>query len=120
MTLKINETRYTTVEIITESNSCSHESKLWSTRFSLRYNGKIILYANGKGVSENFAKASGYAELYERYCNRSYYLNNPFLFNKIIQDSYNEYGYYIDPKEQILTYENAIQYFQDYIKSIED
>ena len=108
------------LEIITESNSCSHESKLWSTRFSLRYNGKIILYANGKGVSENFAKASGYAELYERYCNRSYYLNNPFLFNKIIQDSYNEYGYYIDPKEQILTYENAIQYFQDYIKSIED
>jgi ribosomal protein S12 methylthiotransferase accessory factor YcaO len=54
---------------------------------------------NGKGVSEEYCLASGYGELYERFCSGLNYMNDPFLFQEVIQNRKQKYGYYIDPKE---------------------
>ena len=52
---------------------------VWWCRIVLYFNNIEIQGANGKGTTEIFALASGYAELYERYCN---FLNSTF-YSKI-------------------------------------
>ena len=83
----------------------SEESQTWSTRVHLMNNDIIVLGANGKGIEKIFALASGYAELYERYCNKMFYINNPFVFDRVINNNYLKYGYYLDPYEQIISFE---------------
>ena len=41
----------------------------WWCRVNLKFNNVDILGTNGKGTTKEFALASGYGELYERYCN---------------------------------------------------
>ena len=54
----------------------------WWCRINLKYNDIEIQGANGKGTSQSFALASGYAELYERYCT----LQNILFYSKINQE----------------------------------
>lgn len=81
----------------------------WWCRINLKYNDIEIQGANGKGTSQSFALASGYAELYERYCT----LQNILFYSKINQErifelNYNKNGYYLAPDEIFLSAENAI------------
>ena len=57
----------------------------------------------GKGVTEELALASGYAELYERFCNRMPHINNLNLINKMTEISQQENGYYFNSKEKKLS-----------------
>lgn len=43
-------------------------SNTWSSRVHLIKDGKIIRMTNGKGISLEYAVASGLGEMYERYC----------------------------------------------------
>jgi len=54
---------------IIEINEAQSEIGTWSIHLGLYLNNIEILTANGKGMTQLFSKASGYAELYERYCN---------------------------------------------------
>ena len=63
----------------------SLESQTWYAHLELYYNDKFILSSNGKGITRDYCLASGYGELYERFCNGIFYLYNPFVCNKLIQ-----------------------------------
>ena len=83
------------------------------------YKGHLCQRSNGKGLTELFAIASGYAEMYERYCNKIDYLSNPFIIDKVLNIHYKNNGYYLDKNEKLLTFEEAIQYDQEYLKCTE-
>lgn len=93
---------------------------IWSCTLALYYNNNLILTSNGKGCSEQYALASGYSELYERFCNKVFWLNNPFIFNKVISQNYQSKNYYLHPDEKYLNYEDAIFYIKDYISAVSD
>ena len=57
---------------------------IWWCRVILKYNNIEIQGANGKGTTKCYALASGYAELYERYCN----FQNVIFSSKINQDKF--------------------------------
>ena len=62
-----------------------NESGTYSCHYVLLFNGKQILSSNGKGTSNLYSKASGLAELYERFCYSKYSLmNNPLLLSDSI------------------------------------
>lgn len=95
----------------------------WSCRISILMNGLIILGANGKGVTESFALASGYSELFERFCNKNNYIANPF-FNKKIDELRPEYRYeenerLVDPFLMVRTVPLAERYFKAFLKTDE-
>lgn len=53
-------------------------------------NNKILLTTNGKGISPILAKASGLAELYERFCYYNYTTTLPFyVYKDIIKQQHN-------------------------------
>lgn len=65
-------------EIRLRNNSYS-EINTWSCNLDLYYNNILISSQNGKGLTELYSLASGYAELYERFCNRCAIKNNLFF-----------------------------------------
>lgn len=44
------------------------ENSIYSYHIKLFYKDLLILFSNGKGISQEAALASGLAELYERFC----------------------------------------------------
>ena len=80
----------------------------WCCHLGLYYNDDLLTTSNGKGTSEIFSKASAYAELYERFCNRMFYFCNAPLMNRIMDISKYKYGYALHPKEKKLTFEEAL------------
>lgn len=77
---------------------------IWWCRVILKYNNIEIQGANGKGATKCYALASGYAELYERYCS----FQNIIFSSKINQDkffelNYKEKGYNLFPDEIFLS-----------------
>lgn len=95
------------VEIIQQSKS---EAGTFSFGLVLYKNKIKILHSSGKGMSEAFALASGYAELYERFCNKCNFTRHPFFVKNLNEAMYKKYGYYFHPEEVILTYEDIMQY----------
>ena len=90
----------------------------WTCRIEIFMNGLEILGANGKGVTEDFALASGYSELFERFCNRNNYINNPF-FNRKAKELRPEYLY--DKDEKILdpfTMISGVKILEDYYRDM--
>lgn len=79
----------------------------WCCHLVLSYDENIILTSNGKGVTEIYSKASAYAELYERFCNRIFYFCNTPLSNRVIELSKRQYGYYLHPEEKMINFEEA-------------
>lgn len=57
--------------------------------------------------------------MYERYCNKIDYLSNPFVVDKVLNIHCKNTGYYLDKNEKFLTFEELIQYDQEYLKCIE-
>lgn len=93
--------------IIQSEISEKTESGTWWNSYQLYYGKELIGRSNGKGASKEFAEASGLAELYERFCNRNHF--SSYYINKRIKDrKYDKFGYYEDPREKEITYEEAI------------
>lgn len=65
-------------QIIVTNIICS-EIETWSCRLLLLYNNNVVLTSNGKGTSKEYCLASGYAELYERFCNQETIKDNIFF-----------------------------------------
>lgn len=77
--------------------------------FDLYFQNKKILSANGKGLSKIYALASGYAELYERFCEQNHYFSNPFLIRHYF-NYYKPDGFISD---EDLCQDNTIKYFKE-------
>lgn len=61
-------------------------STWWCTlRLKDQKTNEYILGSNGKGEDENFAQASGLAELYERFCAGQFLYSNPFTYQQLVQ-----------------------------------
>lgn len=75
---------------------------------SLIWNKQIVAYSNGKGVTKELAVASGYSELYERFCSRLYYLFNNTLCHFITEANYEKNGYFFANNERPITYEEIL------------
>ena len=101
-----NEKGYT-VNIIEKSQS---EAGTFSFGLSLYKNKVKVLHSSGKGMTEAYALASGYAELYERFCSKCNFIRHPFFVKFFNETMYKKYGYYFHPEEKVLTYEDIIQY----------
>lgn len=107
-----------------ERNIQNPMPNIWWCNLTLKYGDINIQNANGKGTSEMFALASGYAELYERYCQ---FQNDIFSAklnqNKFFELNYNKNGYYFYSDEIFLSPEEAINIsprISDYCNSIND
>ena len=83
-----------TTEYFTEERT---ESLSWFAKIKLYYKDIVILSTNGKGMTEELCLASGFGELYERYCNRTMIFGNSFMGNAIAEEHYKNYGYYFHP-----------------------
>lgn len=78
----------------------------WSSRHILLDNTQNqIVSSNGKGMTKEFCLASGYAELYERFCLKAKYWINPIILNKVKRQNYLQYGYHLDKDERIIDIE---------------
>ena len=95
------------IEIIQQSKS---EAGTFSFGLVLYKNRTKILHSSGKGMTEAYALASGYAELYERFCNKCNFIRHPFFVKHFNEAMYKKYGYYFHPEEKVLNYEDIMQY----------
>lgn len=95
---------YTTVVEGLNQSECGS----WSCFVSLYMEEQRLFNQCGKGTTQEYALASGYAELFERFCNKITLFLNPMLskkftaFNKIIS------GYYICQDEEMLKEEDVL------------
>lgn len=78
----------------------------WTSRHRLiDLDNHQIVSSNGKGMTQEFCLASGYAELYERFCMKAKYWINPICLNKVKRQNYLKHGYYLDKNERIIDME---------------
>lgn len=87
------------------------EAKTWSCGVVLFKNNNEIMRTCGKGTTQIFSHASGYAELYERFCNNCLNIRNSIFCKKLIELSQKKYGYSFHPNEKLLTFEEATEVF---------
>ena len=73
-------------EIHIEQNIES-EIHTWSNYIELLMNGVHFMGACGKGMTNSYSLASGFAELYERFCNKMPTVSNLWIMNKMIEIS---------------------------------
>ena len=72
---------------------------------------QIIQCANGKGATEIYALASGYAEMYERFCSLGLIYTNPFILNKYYGSLCNKDYSILPYKDMILNDANAQSFY---------
>lgn len=87
----------------------------------LYLNDIVILKSAGKGTSPLYSLASGYAEMYERFCNQVQYYINPFIF----QNNFELYNYddFINIEELLkdkTTQDFYSAYFNNNLKNFND
>ena len=96
---------------------------IWWCRINLKYNNILLASSNGKGASKEFALASGYSELYERYCCFfSPIINSKINNKKLYSICIDEKGYLFQD-EKFLAVKDAIAatpQIEDLCKSIND
>ena len=83
------------------------EADTYSCMYYLYWNNISIAHANGKGYTYTYAKASCFAEMYERFCmySRMFGLNK-FITKDLMNLNQKEYGYYLCEGEKIMSYED--------------
>lgn len=94
-------------EIKTVVMEQSEISTTWTSRLELYYNGCYLLGQNGKGTSKDYCLASAHGELYERFCNKMFYINKHPFVDKVLNISLQKNGYYFDRDEKEITFEDA-------------
>ena len=87
-------------EIKTVVMEQSEISTTWTSRLELYYNGCYLLGQNGKGTSKDYCLASAHGELYERFCNKMFYINKHPFVDKVLNISLQKNGYYFDKDEK--------------------
>ena len=70
---------------LTESDMLDGGIGVYSLSLQLHYGETPLLQTNGKGMQPEFARASAYAELYERFCNR--YGTTGYLFDDTSEET---------------------------------
>lgn len=90
---------------ISEFNNGKSEGNTYSISLTLKYKDYTILIAHGKGATPEFARASGYAELYERYSTRLNMFFNSGFCEDYLNKHYADKGYYIDRNEKLMSYD---------------
>lgn len=78
---------------------------IWTCSLELWFNNQIIVTSNGKGITKENCLASGYAELYERFANKYFLMNNPLLTNL----------YYKNLKKEKYQYTNSLKNYFNYL-----
>ncbi len=84
------------------------EVKTYSCHIKLFYKDKFILFSNGKGATAKLSLASGFGELYERFCNGIKYFTQKNFFHKVKAVNKVNLGYYVHPEERIMSYEEIL------------
>lgn len=84
------------------------DSGTYGCHLRLYYKGDFIMFSNGKGASRELSYASGYAEMYERFCNGMKIYVQKNIYRKFKEVSMEKYGYHIHPDEKIMSYEEII------------
>lgn len=85
------------------------ESGSWHCAVSLYKDNQFILQANGKGMTELYSQASAYAELYERFCNKTNFIRIPSFIKSYTELQEKTNGYKFHPKEKQLNYEDILK-----------
>lgn len=107
-TMDIISQYFNSLGMTVETLMCQQtQSGTWCSGVVLTQNKIDIVRANGKGTSKDFCMASAYGELYERFCNRMFCINNYPLGNRIINESFNKFGYYFHPGEKEISFEEC-------------
>ena len=88
----------------------------YSSRILLYYNDQFVLGTTGKGITREYSLASGYSEMYERFCSKLHIMSNPFINKKIKELNYKKNGYYLDKNEKIIDLNNNILISDKYIR----
>ena len=88
-----------------ESDVHESEAGTWYCRIELFKNDICFHGTNGKGMNRIYSLASGYAELYERFCNKMFFLNSICWTKTLMKTNKEKHGYYFNPNERILSYE---------------
>jgi len=74
-------------------------------------------------MTKEYALASGYAELYERFCNQINYLGSAIWAHDFIEANKKENGYYFSPDEKLMSNEellNSSKRVADYFNYVSD
>lgn len=111
-----NNYGYTIQEEISQS-----EGSTWSSVIKLFFNNNFLYSTNGKGITKEYCLASGYGELYERFCSKIHIISNPILYEKYINNNYKTNKYYLEQDEKELTLNDllAVPLYNDYFKKLE-
>lgn len=113
-------------EIKTVVMEQSKISTTWTSRIELYHDGCYLLGQNGKGTSKDYCLASAHGELYERFCNKMFYINKHPFVDKVLNTSLQKKGYYFDKDEKEITFEEAFfssaigKYFYESIETSEN
>lgn len=90
--------------ILNEVTFVHSKADTYHCMYELLYRNKRLMTSNGKGMTEDYCKASCFAEMYERFCLYAFsFVNNPLIVNDINNYRYAKYGYHLAPKEKELT-----------------
>lgn len=96
---------------------------IWWCNLKLKYNGIQLAHSNGKGSTQEYALASGYSELYERYCNFSNNtLGQKINYEKLFELNLQKNGYRLFPDEQYISVAEIKNFpiLKDFCDSIND
>ena len=93
------EKRGYTIEILNIDKS---ESGTYFCSLSLKYKDIIVLQSNGKGTNLEYCAASGYAELYERFCNMCETISSPCFINKYKELNIKKNEFFFDKKKRFV------------------
>lgn len=85
------------------------ESGTWGCAVQLRYNNIPILTTCGKGMTETFCMASGFAELYERFCNKCSQWGNLYFMYYYMKYNKEKNNFYLDKNEKLLTEKDYLE-----------
>ena len=85
------------------------EAGTWTVHIELFDKGFYILQSNGKGMTKLFSLASGYAELYERYCNMHPILSNKIFQKRFFNNNFEKNGFYFQKGEKEISYTEMFQ-----------
>lgn len=91
-----------------ETDLNQSEAGTWYCHVDCFKNDVNVCGANGKGMTTSYSLASGYAELYERFCNQINFMPSLYWGNLYMDRNYAKNGYYWTPDEKIMTYEETL------------
>jgi len=96
------------------------ESNTWSCFVVLFSNNNIILQTCGKGVNKELALASGYAEMFERFNNKSLLYLHPLSSFFVLKQNKIKNNYFISKEEKITNSLNNNKYLYNKLLSYFD